>query len=321
MSLPSDCSIFVTFATCTARPWRRPAVAARAAQALVCALFLSACTTLHISEKDVLRPDRFRPSGAALDTTRLFPQAKAKDESLALPDGPVLGGLTLAQGRHAVGVLYFGGNAFHLDRHGPQVLPPLTACGVDVTLFDYRGFGRSQGQASVANMAEDALRVYDYVRARHPGGVVVHGHSLGSFIAAHVAAHRPDVRGLVLETTATNATDWAQRNVPWYARPFVQVKLADSLKAVDNQASVRQYSGPALVLAAGRDRMTPPELGRKVYEALPGAQKRWMLVEQAGHNSVLRNADAHAAYCDFVRAEPLKDGTTTGQAGSVPGQG
>jgi hypothetical protein len=298
MYLPTEPA--ATAAACRGRG-RRAALALALGGAAVLGLSLSACTTIRIEEKDVIRPDRYRRPDAVLDAGRLVPGAKVADQTLALPQGPVLGGVTVAQGRHPVALLYFGGNSFQLDRHGARVLPPMLACGVDVTVFDYRGFGRSQGQATVAAMADDALRVYDHVRARHPGGVVVHGHSLGSFIAAHVAAQRPDVRGLVLETTATNAQDWAQRNVPWYVRPFVRVELADALKGVDNQTSARKYQGPALVLAAGKDRMTPAELGRKVYEALPGTGKRWVLVEQAGHNSVLHDAQAHATYCDFVR--------------------
>jgi pimeloyl-ACP methyl ester carboxylesterase len=103
-------------------------------------------------------------------------------------------------------VLYFGGNMFHLDQHGAALLPVLAACGTNVAVFDYRGYGRSPGKPTVENMQADALALFDAVNARFPGRVIVHGQSLGSFMAAHVAAARP-VLATVLESTATSAEE------------------------------------------------------------------------------------------------------------------
>jgi hypothetical protein len=203
-----------------------------------------------------------------------------------------------------VTVLYFGGNAFHLDRHGAQLLPLLASCGTDVAVFDYRGYGRSSGEPSVATMAADALRAFDRVSAGAPGRVIVHGQSLGSFMAAHVARQRPQACALVLEATSTTVQDWAAANVPWYARPFLRVEVAESLRGVDNVAAVTGYRGASLVLAGDGDKITPLPLAQKVYAALPGA-KQWLVAQGAGHNTIFGHKDVMPAYCSFVnRAAP-----------------
>jgi pimeloyl-ACP methyl ester carboxylesterase len=167
-------------------------------------------------------------------------------------------------------------------------------------LFDYRGYGRSGGVPTVANMQEDALKLFDYANAKFPGKVFVHGHSLGSFVAAYVAQQRP-VRGLVLEATANNALDWAKANVPWYVRPFVDIEVSASLQAIDNTKVLARFSQPSLVLAGSRDRVTPEQLGRKVFDAIGGASKQIMVVEGASHSDILKNPDALATYCKFLR--------------------
>ena len=167
-------------------------------------------------------------------------------------------------------------------------------------MFDYRGYGRSSGTPTVANMQADALAIFDAVNARYPGRVIVHGQSLGGFMAAHVAAARP-VLATVLETTATSAEDLVSSNIPWYAWPFVRIELDPSLRQVDNRSAAARFQSPALVITAGQDTMTPPKLGKKVFDAIPRQDKQLLLLEKAGHNGALRSEGASAAYCRFVR--------------------
>lgn len=268
---------------------------------LLFSLLLSACGSIDIGERNFIRGD---PPGIAplarLDSAALPVGGTVLEEELITDDGAVLRGLSWRPAGATRSLIYFGGNTFHLDQHGRSVLPLLASCGVSVTLFDYRGYGRSSGTPGVQTLAADALRVYDHVAARAPGGVVVHGQSLGSFMAAHIAQKRPDLRGLVLEATATNVQDWVDANVPWYVRLFSTVTVAGDLRAIDNVAAVSGYQGGALVLAGGRDRVTPPVLARRVFEALPGSSKRWLLTDDAGHNDIFGHRAVMPTYCSFV---------------------
>lgn len=267
---------------------------------------LSACATVQVAERNFIRPDRVsgaKPAGR-FDAAALPPAASLKDEALAVADGAVARGVSVSQPGAPATVLYFGGNMFHLDAHGAEVAAVLAGCGVNVVMFDYRGYGRSDGEPTIATMQSDALRIYDHVNAQHPGRVIVHGQSLGSFIAAYVAQQRL-ARALVLESTTTNALDWANANTPWYARPFVSIELSAPLRGIDTIAALRDFGGASLVLIGERDRTTPPALAHKVYQAIPGRAKSELLVAGAGHNDVLTHPDTAPAYCAFVRRASL----------------
>jgi pimeloyl-ACP methyl ester carboxylesterase len=177
----------------------------------------------------------------------------------------------------------------------------LSQCGTNVAVFDYRGYGRSTGTPTVENMKADALALFDALNARFPGRVIVHGQSLGSFMAAHVAQARP-VLATVLETTATSAQELVESNIPWYAGPFVRIEMEASLRQVDNRNAATRFRSPTLVIVAGQDRMTPPRLGKKVFDAIPRQDKQLLVLDKAGHNGALRSDGAGAAYCKFVRA-------------------
>lgn len=262
---------------------------------------LSGCA-VQVGERNVLRADRpdDPPRQQRLDDASAPAWAL---EALALPATDAeLRGVAASRPGNALTVLYFGGNAFHLDQHGAEVLTAVAPCAVDVTVFDYRGYGRSTGTPTIAALKRDALQIFDDVDARHPGRVVLHGQSLGSFIAAYVAQQRPAARGLILESTTTNPRDWASNMLPWYAWPFVRLQVSPELQAVDNVAAASAYAGPALVLEGERDDVTPPALARKVYEALPSTAKRMVLVPGAGHNGVLSQAATQPAYCQFISA-------------------
>ncbi|MFC0131107.1 alpha/beta hydrolase [Massilia eurypsychrophila] len=265
---------------------------------LLAALYLSGCTTMEIGERNFIRPNK--DAVARLDAQALLPGLRVSDEEIVTEDGAALRGVMAQREGAGVTVLYFGGNAFQLDRHGAALLPLLASCGAGVAVFDYRGYGRSSGAPTVATMAADAVRAYDHVSARSAGRVIVHGQSLGSFMAAHVVRQRPQASGLVLEATSTNVQDWAEANVPWYARPFLRIEIEKSLRDADNVVAVSGYRGPSLVLAGEHDRITPPALGQQVYAALPGPAKQWLVAPGAGHNTIFGHKDVMPAYCKLT---------------------
>jgi pimeloyl-ACP methyl ester carboxylesterase len=265
---------------------------------------LTGCAEVTVKEANFIRPDsvtgaktELRFEQVALRTA--LPGASMSDEVVALADGATAHGVLVRQPGARTTVLYFGGNAFHLDRHAAQMVPAIGSCGVNVAVFDYRGYGRSGGNPTVELMGTDALAVFDHVNALFPGRVIVHGQSLGSFIGAGIASRRTPL-ALVLESTATNPMDWASANVPWYARPFVKISVTPQLARVDNVSAVSAFRGPGLVLVGERDRITPAALGRRVFDAMPGAPKEMLVAPGTGHNDVLSNDATRRDYCAFI---------------------
>lgn len=265
------------------------------AAVLLSCTVLSGCMQMRITERQFIRPD---PPGTVID--KRFANERTTELSVAGRDGVLLNGILFEQANARTTLLYFGGNMFHLDRHADSLLAQLSACRTNIAVFDYRGYGRNLGQPDVENMKADALSVFDAVNARYPGRVIVHGQSLGGFMAAYVAQARP-VLGTVLETTATSVTELVQSQIPWYAKLFVRIDMEASLRQVDNRIAAGRFLAPALVVAAGQDNTTPAWMGKKIFEAIPRKDKRLLVLDAAGHNNALRSQGAIETYCNFVQ--------------------
>ena len=256
---------------------------------------LAGCKTIEVKESMIIRPD-------ALTKAKPLPEQvfeHGTELEVARPDGAVLRGVLVERPGAGRTLLYFGGNLFHLDGSGKRVVSALEGCKVNVAIFDYRGYGRSSGVPTVANMSADALAIYDMLEARYPGNVAVHGQSLGSFVAASVAQERL-VRAVVLETTATTALDTMNGMLPWYYKPFVSVTVDDALGAVDNVKMASRIKSPLLLLAGGQDKATPAIMSQRVFEAAATPRKRIVVLQDSHHNNVLSNPATAATLCPFI---------------------
>jgi pimeloyl-ACP methyl ester carboxylesterase len=118
------------------------------------------------------------------------------------------------------------------------------------------------------------------------------------------------VRGLVLQNSATNPTDWVRTffrpsRLKWWARPaypFVRVSVDPALARQDNLARVRRYRGPLLVLSGTADDKAAPEMSRALAaaSATPDSLKRLIVLPGAGHEDVMAHPGFASAYRAFV---------------------
>ena len=200
----------------------------------------------------------------------------------------------------AATVVYFhgnGGNISYCDWVGRE----LAARGFDVLLFDYRGYGRSQGEPSgERGLYADADAAYDFVtreRSVHARRVVLYGQSLGTAAAADVAARR-ECGALVLESGLSSAADMAGEIFPWLPR-FVRGLTRNKL---DTASKLPRVGCPVFVAHGERDEIIPVGQGRRLFEAAPGA-KILKIVEGAGHNdlSIVGGGQYIDTLAEFVR--------------------
>lgn len=98
-------------------------------------------------------------------------------------------------------ILWCHGNAGNIINR-LENLRALHRHGLSVFLFDYRGYGRSQGRPSEEGRYQDAIGAYDYltrVRMIRLERIVLFGRSLGAAVAAELAVQKP-AAGLILES-------------------------------------------------------------------------------------------------------------------------
>jgi hypothetical protein len=177
-------------------------------------------------------------------------------------------------------VLYSHGNGGNLT-YVRGVATDLTQRGLDVLIYDYRGYGRSAGSApSETELYADGDAAYDFltqtrgVRIEH---LAIYGLSLGTTVSTDLAARKP-CSALVLEAPLSSASDMASATLPIIPR-----QLHWMLKnRFESARKIAQVKCPVLVTHGDEDSIIPTEQGRKVFAAA-NEPKRLMIVPRGSH--------------------------------------
>ena len=193
------------------------------------------------------------------------------------------------------------GNGMEVEKGGIGMMLLLAELGADIVIFDRRGLGASSGKATINNLAADANEQYQYIQSTLTANkIIVHGYSLGSFIAAQIAKTQP-VHGLVLHGSATNVDDWVEAKTPWYMAPFLTVDIDENFNIVDNKVVVeKDYDGPLLIIAGENDQQVPPELSEQLYRASQSKNKVLVMVKDASHGDMLAAPATITSYVTFL---------------------
>ena len=175
-------------------------------------------------------------------------------------------------------LLFCHGNAGNIS-HRLDNIRLLHDIGISVLIFDYRGYGLSQGQISEKGFyldSEAAHQVAVKWAEQHKAKLVIFGRSLGGIAAVHLGANG-GCDGLILESTFTNMGAMARAHYPL---PFVERWLKHRLNAA---GEIGRLNAPILFVHGDTDRTVPIRLGRKLYEAA-SHPKEFYTIAGAGHN-------------------------------------
>ncbi|HQU91795.1 MAG TPA: alpha/beta hydrolase [Pyrinomonadaceae bacterium] len=171
-------------------------------------------------------------------------------------------------------VLFSHGNAEDIGHIEPFV-QRLRELGLNVLVYDYRGYGTSGGSASEANAYSDIDAAYRYLvdkKKTRPENIILQGRSLGGAISVDLASREP-VGGLIIESTFTSAFRVITR---YPILPFDKFKSIEKIKRVNC---------PTLVIHGTEDSTIPLYHGEELFEAANEPKySNW--VEGAEHNNV-----------------------------------
>lgn len=149
--------------------------------------------------------------------------------------------------------------------------------GVDVLLYDYRGYGRSTGKLSEEGTYVDAECAYDSLIARGfaPASIVSYGESLGGAVAIELARRR-DVGAVIVEDTFTSLPDVGASVYPWLpVRWLSRVRYA----SIDKVPALRV---PLLIAHSPEDDLVPYVHGQRLFDA--AREPKFLLSTAGGHN-------------------------------------
>jgi fermentation-respiration switch protein FrsA (DUF1100 family) len=163
---------------------------------------------------------------------------------------------------------------------------------VNIFIFDYRGYGKSQGRPTEDGTYRDAHGAMDYLRARpdvEGDKIVIFGQSLGGAIAVDLAC-RNRCLGLILESTFTSLVDIFEMPTKAFGMKY------------DSYSKIKRVKAPLLVLHGDHDDVVPFESGYTLYKAA-NEPKKFCTIAGAMHNDTyIVGGEAYfAAIDEFIK--------------------
>jgi fermentation-respiration switch protein FrsA (DUF1100 family) len=227
-----------------------------------------------------------------------------EDVVLETEDGEKLGAwLVRVPGARGT-VLFCHGNAGNIS-HRISTLKILADLGMDVLIFDYRGFGTSTGKPSEEGLYTDAMAAWRFLGARgtRPERTIIMGRSLGGGVAVWLAS-QVDAAGLVAESTFTSAVELGGEHYPFLP---VSLLLRHRFGSIERIAEVGE---PVLVAHSDEDTLIPSHHGRALFSAAKEPKK--FLALAGDHNDTVPASGA--AYVEgldafFSRVLPAQAGS------------
>lgn len=180
-------------------------------------------------------------------------------------------------------MLYFHHNAMNIGSNVSQALQ-FHKLGYTVVLFDYRGFGRSNGDfPTETQVYEDGQAAWTYLtqtRKVAPSNIVIYGHSIGGAIAIEVASNHPEAAALIVQSSFTSMRDMTKRFGVYWILP-IELLLRQRFESLDK---IRTIKMPVMVIQGTDDFQIPVEMGTKLYAAAP-EPKQLMTIVGGGHDN------------------------------------
>ena len=158
-------------------------------------------------------------------------------------------------------LLFAHGNAGNIS-HRLDSIQVFHDIGLNVLIFDYRGYGQSTGKPSEKGTYRDADAAWAYLtvtRGIDPGKIILFGRSLGAAVIADLAA-RVAPAGVILESAFLSVPEMAATIYPW-----LPVRWLASYR-YDNGEKVARITRPLLIIHSRGDEIIPFEQGERLFQ-------------------------------------------------------
>jgi len=174
-------------------------------------------------------------------------------------------------------ILFFHGNGGNIS-HRLEKIAILHNLGLNLFIFDYRGYGKSQGSPSEKGLYKDGEAAYEYLikqRSIPPNNIILYGESLGGAIAIDLAKDNK-VKALITENLFSSIKDITKIKYPLIPYFMFQSRF-------DSLSKIKDIETPKLIIHSADDEITPFYLGEKLFQqAMPPKE---FLKMRGGHNT------------------------------------
>lgn len=209
------------------------------------------------------------------------PNLVFEDAYFTARDGTKLHGWHMPHPAPRAHILFAHGNAGNLSHRADEVRLLHDRLAVSVLIFDYRGYGRSEGSPDEAGILQDARAARAWLAERAgvaESDIVLLGRSIGGAVAVDLAAE-DGAAGLILQSTFTSLPETASVHYPWLPAKLLMRTRLESINKIG------RYDGPLLASHGNADTIVPYRLGRQLFEAAVNSHdKKFLTIEGGDHN-------------------------------------
>ena len=174
-------------------------------------------------------------------------------------------------------VIFCHGNAGNIS-HRLESIQIFNRLSLDVFIFDYRGFGKSEGTVNEEGTYLDALGAWNFLvekKEYNPNQIIIFGRSLGAGVASWLAREKQS-KALILESSFTSLPDLGVK-----IYPILPVRLLSRYN-YPTLENIYHITCPKLFIHSKDDEIIPFSLGMKNYESAP--EPKMFLEIQGSHN-------------------------------------
>jgi len=209
-------------------------------------------------------------------------------------------------------ILVCHGNVENMSTHVKLDLW-LVEAGYNLFIFDYRGYGRSEGQPEVKGVHLDAEAALETLvdRLPHPGNdrIIVFGKSLGGAIATHLVAtspYRGRVKALIIDSAFADYRMIAREKIAdsivgWpfqYPLSFLVNDDYSPLKKIKEISPL-----PLLIVSGIDDPIVPEHHSRLLYDAASEPKELW-ISSVPGHVKTFSDAAFREKLLNYLDSLP-----------------
>lgn len=219
------------------------------------------------------------PRETAADHWEEPPDPAILDVHFTTANGVAIHGWYLEQPGSEEVLVICHGNGGNISYRGPTLLRFRQHLGCSALIFDYPGYGKSEGKPSESgcyDSAEAALKWLANVKKTPSERVILYGESLGGGVAVEMAKRHP-LRALVLLKTFTSLPAVGQRQYRWLPVSLLMRNRFDNLSKMGG------IHCPVFISSATKDEIIPFDMGKELYAAANEPKLFFPLIDE-GHN-------------------------------------
>lgn len=263
---------------------------------LVSALFLTACSNFLFVP---VKPYPVTPDKVNLQYEDIFTEAA---------DGTQLHGWKLDAEGEAIGnILFFHGNGDNVSTQLPNSFW-LPKQGYNVYIFDYRGYGQSQGVPDLDDTISDMALMIEYTVKQLPDNekLIVIGHSLGGAMAIYAVAHSEylgQIKTLVTIEAFSDYHDITQDVLSnswlfWLFQWPLSFTVDNSYRPLDAIGLISPI--PVLIMHSETDEMIAMYHAERLYEA--AKEPKALQIIDSDHSNIFSNTENRKLLLDYLSA-------------------